>query len=52
MNIYGEIGASRRFQVKLAVTRASDKFDVFENSVSSFPDKKVICGIDAYKQRM
>ena len=33
-------------------TRASDKFNVFENSVSSFPDKKVICGIDAYKQRM
>ena len=29
-----------------------DKFNVFENSVSSFPNKKVICGIDAYKQRM
>ena len=52
MNIYGEIGASRRFQVKLAMARASDKFNFFENSVSSFPNKKVICGIDAYKQRM
>ena len=30
----------------------SRKFNFFENSVSSFPDKKMICAVDAHKRRM